>query len=180
MRRRGIDSETARDLTQEYFTAFLEHEYLSQFDREKGRFKTFVLATVKHFLSKQDRRRKARKRGGGGVIVSSDVEELEADLTQPEDPETSFQRLWAESVLDQAMARLDSDEAELLRGYLDTDRRVNYSELARSRGLSETEVRNRLRRIRRRLRSLILEILQADSGEERDIEAEMQEIFLSL
>jgi len=180
MRHRGISRETSADLTQEYFAAFLEQEIYGRFDREKGRFKTFVLATVKNFLSKQDRSAHAQKRGGGAQRFAGDLDEIEAGLARTEDPEASFHRQWAESVLEQAMARLAPDEQALLRAYLGGAARVSYSDLARSRSTSETDVRNALRRLRRQLKSQLLEVLRADVSSDRDLEAEMQELFLSL
>src|SRR5579864_9067442 len=78
VRRAGYDRDQAQDLTQAFFTALLEKNYLGDADRERGRFRTFLLAAVKHFLSNQWDRAHAQKRGGGHIAIPIDPVEAEA------------------------------------------------------------------------------------------------------
>src|SRR6476660_6040362 len=74
VRRRGPQPEDARDLTQEFFTRLLEKDYLEAADRERGRFRTFLLTAVSHFLANEHERACAQKRGGGQAVLSLDFE----------------------------------------------------------------------------------------------------------
>jgi RNA polymerase sigma-70 factor (ECF subfamily) len=79
IRRKGSDIETAKDLTQSFFTVFLEKDFLKGVEREKGRFRTFILMTLNRFLSKERDRDRAQKRGGDQVILSLDFNQAETE-----------------------------------------------------------------------------------------------------
>ena len=111
-RRLGHTTEDAHDLTQGYFALLIEKDYLGDVRLREGRFRAFLLTSFKHFLSKERDRARAVKRGGGRVPVSIDVREAEARHTDDPldtlDPEALFERRWALTILERAMARLAS------------------------------------------------------------------------
>jgi len=110
-RRRGHDHHLAEDLTQEFFARLLEKQWLNAVSPEKGRFRTFLLASLDHFLANEWRSARAAKRGGGRTLVS--LEELETGqerfAREPEanaGPERAFDKRWALAVLEQALLQL--------------------------------------------------------------------------
>jgi RNA polymerase sigma-70 factor (ECF subfamily) len=130
VRMKGHDPETAKDLTQAFFEKFLEKKYVRHFAREKGRFRTYLLSILQHFLCDEYDRVTAVKRGGGLSFVpldtsAADSQIEEAALVQPS-PEATFERAWAETVVQAGVERLRSQyEAdgsgklfEELRAYL--------------------------------------------------------------
>lgn len=114
VRRRGHDHHNAEDLTQEFFAQLIDHAWLNSVAPEKGRFRTFLLTALDHFLANDWRRRQTLKRGGGRVVVSleesgSDENRFSRDSTSETQPEQAFDSLWATTVLDQAVARLQQE-----------------------------------------------------------------------
>src|SRR6516162_3514630 len=110
VRRQGHQPDDAQDLTQEFFARLLEKQYLRAADPERGRFRSFLLSAVKHFLSKERDRAKARKRGGGRAVFPLDFEAGESryslEPTHEVTAETIYERRWALTLLDQVFARL--------------------------------------------------------------------------
>ena len=171
VRRQGNSPEDAQDLTQEFFSRFLEKKYFKLADRERGRFRTFLLTSLKHFLVNEWAKRRAAKRGGGQVFS---LEEQEAETRygfEPPDqhltPEKLFDKNWALSVLDRTAARLRAEYIgfgklplfEQLHGLLRGDKsEVPYSELARQLGMKEGAVKVAVHRLRHRYQ----EMLQAE------------------
>src|SRR5262245_24986606 len=100
VRRQGYSPDDAQDLTQSFFSRLLEKRYLRDCDRERGRFRSFLLASLKHFLSNERDRSRSQKRGGGVVVVPLDViiqtGESRYSLEPRNDitPETIFERQW--------------------------------------------------------------------------------------
>lgn len=113
LRRKGYDAEQAQDLTQEFFTRFLEKDLLKKVERERGKFRTFVLAALHYFLAKEWEYARAEKRGGGRKVYSLDFAQAEANLpTEPrteETPEKIFDRNWSLAVLNRVLERLEED-----------------------------------------------------------------------
>jgi len=109
VRRQGLSPHDAQDLTQEFFVRLLEKDYLGDVDRSKGKFRSFLLVALKHFLSKQWARAKTLKRGGGRTLVPLDALSAEDRYRrEPEDnatPEKLFERRWALTLLDQVLMR---------------------------------------------------------------------------
>src|SRR4029078_12609899 len=110
VRRKGYPAEDAQDLTQEFFTRLLGRNYLSVADRNRGKFRSFLLGSLEHFLAREWTKARAQKRGGGQPILSLD--ELQAEKRYLLEPaheltaEKMFDRRWATTLLEQAMARL--------------------------------------------------------------------------
>ena len=103
LRRRGYPADQAQDLTQEFFTRVLEGRYLDRADPEKGRFRCFLLTSLKFFVADEGDRQRAHKRGGGMVVpleFSSGEHRYQREPAHDETPERIFERRWALSVLD--------------------------------------------------------------------------------
>jgi RNA polymerase sigma factor (sigma-70 family) len=168
VRREGEAPAAAEDLVQEFFARLLEKKYLAQVDRSKGRFRSFLLAAAKHFLSKERDKLRAQKRGGGQVVIALDALDAEARYAiEPADnmtPERLFERQWAMAVLDLVMRRLRDEYAQggkvklydavepcLTQGAP----AVNYGQVSRELRMTEGSVRVAVHRMRRRYRDLL-------------------------
>jgi RNA polymerase sigma factor (sigma-70 family) len=158
--RRTFDD--ALDLTQEFFARLIAKKYSAQAYRERGRFRSFLLASVKHFLLSEDRDARAQKRGGGCEILALDVRTAEGtyQLDPGDDmtPDKIFERRWAFTVMDRALQGLQGQKyfAELkpfLTGGASPG--VTYSKLAAEWGVSEGVVKIRVHRMRRRYGELL-------------------------
>src|SRR5438270_11734406 len=110
VRRSGQGPENAQDLTQEFFARLLRYDYLKAADPEKGRFRSFLLIMLKRFMANEWDKARCQKRGGGQQVVSLDAEDTEGRyLCEPVEelsPERLYDRGWANSLLEQVMARL--------------------------------------------------------------------------
>jgi DNA-directed RNA polymerase specialized sigma24 family protein len=170
IRRKGYDQEQAQDLTQSFFALLLEKNYLADADRQRGKFRSFLLTSVRHFLANEWDRQKTQKRGGGQAAVSFDLVEAERwyvpALVEETTPESLFEQRWALSLLEHVMTRLraefaatgKSDQFEKLAIFLDSDSEdARYKELADSMGLSHGALRMLVHRMRRRYRRLLRE-----------------------
>ena len=163
IRHQGSDPEEARDLTQAYFTELLDKDFLADVDPSKGRFRSFLLASLRHFLSHQRDRARALKRGGGTPTLSLDVAAGEESYTlQPSDemtPEDVFEHRWALTVLDRAMGRLQLESTESgdltqfdkLKPYLTSaEPQATYQESAGDLGMSVGAIKTAVHRLRKR------------------------------
>jgi RNA polymerase sigma-70 factor (ECF subfamily) len=168
VRREGYGPDDAQDLTQGFFARFLEKNYLAQVNREKGRFRSFLLASLRHFLADERDRAQALKRGGGQIFISRDAEEAEQRYQQePADkssPESIYERRWALTVLDRAQAKLKaeftadgkSDLYEALKIFLSGEKpEQTHAQLAARLGKSTDAVRCAVQRLRQRYGELI-------------------------
>lgn len=165
IRRQGHSVDDAQDLTQGFFTRFLEKNFLESVDRGKGRFRSFLLAACRHFLSNERDRARASKRGSGRIPVSIDSVLAERrygrDISHTLTPELMFERQWAVALLEKVLARL-RDEFEAagrghvfarLKGFLTGEEEPDaYRQAAQDLGVSEGAVRVAIHRLRRRYR----------------------------
>jgi len=168
-RRQGKPPEDARDLTQSFFERFLEKHYLKEVLQEKGRFRTFLLTAFKRFLCDQFDRSAAVKGGGGIRFVPLEVLQAETQFTEaaaasPQSPEATFDRAWAEAVVQGGVERLRAEfEAagqgalfRELKGYLSRPAdRASYTEAARRLGMTADAVAMAVVRLRRRYRAMV-------------------------
>ena len=115
VRRRGHDRATAEDLTQGFFLKLLDKQYLRDVDRERGRFRTFLLASLKHFLSNEREYANAKRRGGDTTTFSLDFANAEQryarEPVESWTPEAVFDREWALALLSRVLQRLSDHYA---------------------------------------------------------------------
>ncbi len=189
IRRRGLNHEDAIDMTQEYFATFLEKDFVAVADRERGRFRTFVLVTANRFLSKQ-LARKARKEAAislNFITTDNNGEEIALpELATGETAEDDFNRRWALSLLETTLERMRDECSEgrrqqyylAFKRYLETSSEQSppsYREIGEEIGATEIEVTNFLHRGRnifqKILRSEIRELVTSDAEVDVEIEA---------
>ncbi len=162
LRRKGLDVDDAADGTQDFFLHVLGHEFVGRARREKGRFRSYLLAILEHQRANEARVRGAAKRGRGRTLPL-DPEKLEPWLADSSlDPARAFHRQWALDVLARAMAALAAELGEptyaVHRLHLaPAGRPPPYRESAARLGLSEAAFTSALHRSRRRLRALVLD-----------------------
>ncbi len=172
IRRRGYSADEAQDLTQGFFARLLEKRYLQDYQRERGRFRSFLLASLEHFLANQRDWSAAQKRGGGLLPVPLDLVlrsgETRYGLHARDEltPEKIFERQWALALLDQTLARLQAEFAaagrsgqfDRFKAFLTGDGvHVPYSQLAEELAMSEGAVKVAIHRLRRRFREVLRE-----------------------
>ena len=167
IRRKGHPVEPAKDLTQSFLAHVLEKDLLRGVSPEKGKFRSYLMATLTNFLNNERRTAKALKRGGAFNFV-----EAEDDLrTSGETPEKAFFKGWALTILEQAMARLregvPEEDIALLEGRAPA-------------GLSPSEKKNRLFRVRGKLQHLLRECVKTAVDREGEVDSELREIFACL
>lgn len=193
IRRRVPSGDDARDLTQAFFTLFLEKRYVRDADQTRGRFRAFLLGSVQHFLSNDRDRAHALKRGGWTTFVPLEIETVEGWLRHEPathvTPERVFEHGWARAVvgrvLDRLAAELDNTgRAEmfgLLRPYLACEEAgAPYSELARALDSSPGAIRVAVHRLRRRFRALLVDEVGRTVADAADIEAEVRYLVEAL
>jgi len=189
IRRRGHSPEEAQDLTQEFFARILKRNDFATTSPEKGRFRSFLLAMLKHFLVNEWRREQCQKRGGGQIAISLDAESIEAryqvELTEAATPESVFDRHWAFTVLDQTMNRLREeysstgkrDQFELLRETLSGEKRATpRAELAARCGMSVGAVDVAVHRLRRRYGELLRDEIAHTVNEPGEVDQEIRHL----
>jgi len=197
VRRSGRSVEDAQDLTQSFFSHLLEKDGLQHVEPARGKFRAFLLASLKNFITNQWRHEHAAKRGGFARFLSvADLTRAEdhyaSEFTTPESPERVYERNWALTLLQRTMQRLTDEFAaagkshvfELLRPQLTGDHDgAPYAEVAAALGMSEVAVRVTVHRMRGRFRDLLQqEVAQtlADPGDARAIEEEMRYLLTVL
>ena len=189
-RRLGHPAHDAQDLTQEFFARLLRKEYLKSAEREKGRFRTFLLVALKHFLANEWDRQHAQKRGGFVSVMSIDQELAEsrfaAEPSHNLQPDVLFDRQWAMTLLERTMSQLHDEYVatgrarlfEFLQGCLAKDESaLPYAEIATRLNLTEAAVKMAVQRLRARYR----EILQAEIAETvaspEEVEEEIRHLY---
>jgi RNA polymerase sigma-70 factor (ECF subfamily) len=192
VRSAGHDAQAALDLTQGFFARLLEKGDLKQADRARGRFRSFLLASVKHFASNEWDRARAQRRGGGKGHFSLDIVDAEAkyglSLVDPETPETIFEKRWALTLLEHALARLEKEMAsskharhfQRFKPFLTVEGGdESYRDLARELGLSEPSIKVAIHRMRRRFGALLREeVAQTLNGPSAaDVDDELRYLF---
>lgn len=187
IRRAGNSAQDAQDLTQGFFVRLLDKRFLAAADRQKGRFRTFLLTAVKRFLANEHDRATAKKRGGGQTIVP--LETLEARYArEPADtltPERIFERQWALALLEQVLARLQAEMAasgkatlfEALKGSLTVGLADGYAAVAERLEMTEGAVKTAAHRLRRRYRELLREEISQTVTRPEEIEEEIRYLF---
>ena len=189
VRRKGNGPEECKDLIQGFFTALLDRDYLKYVERGKGKFRTFLLTALEHYVADEYDKAKAQKRGGGKAILSIDFTDAETGFRADDGagPEKSFEQEWAYRVLSQALSTLRDDfealgklqEFEALRSRLVVPREDEpyYSEIARTLGITETDVKNRVRSLRARYREAILSVIRGYTDSDEAAREELRDLF---
>jgi len=192
-RRLGHASEDALDLTQGYFALLIEKDYLTDVRLREGRFRAFLLTSFRHFLSKERDRARALKRGGDRVLISIDAQQAEGRHTDEPlnalDPEALFERRWAFTVLERAMARLRQEfvatgrtvEFEQLEAYLTgSEPKVPYHSVAARLETTEGAIKKMVHRLRRRYGLLLREEIAATVADPEEVDAELRHLLTTV
>ncbi len=193
VRRRGYSGEDAADLTQEFFAQLLEKNRLAQVDRGKGKFRSFLLASMKHFLANEWDKSQAQKRGGGRAPISIELSLAEAAYRlEPVDEitaERAFQRRWALTLLDSVLNQLRAeyvaggrkDLFDGIKGKL-THRggAGSYREIAADLRISEGAVKVAVHRLRKRYRELLVHEVSQTVTTAAEIDDEVGDLFKAL
>jgi len=192
LRCQGFTGHQAEDLAQEFFSRLLRSNAFAAVSPEKGRFRTFLLAALRHFLINEWKRERRLKRGGGVVIVDLDaLEPAVRDACEPrdsEDPELAYDRQWALAVLSKGHARLrreyeaagQLDRHEALRNCLLDNGSESYTAVAERLGLSDAAVKSAIHRMRRRFGELLKAEVTRTVGDERDVADELRHLLRAL
>jgi len=187
VRRHGHDTHEAEDLTQEFFARLLAKDYLAGVAREKGKFRAFLLTSLRHFLANERDRAQAQKRGGGRIILPLDALTAEQRYRlEPADtstPEKLFERQWALTVLEQVLDRLQAEFAAggkepffaALKRFLTGDgASSSYAEIGAEFGMSAGAVKVAVHRLRRRYRDLLREEIAQTVASADDVDEEIR------
>ena len=193
VRRRGFDPERAQDLTQGFFARMLEKNGFADADRNRGRFRSFLLGCLKHYLTKEADRVRTKKRGGGRTTVSFDLIDAEGryrlEPSHERTPERVYQRRWAMVLLERVLANLREQYAragkrplfESLQRVLTHDPDVaGYREIAHGLGMNESAVKVAVHRLRKRYQELLRREVGQTVDSERDVDAEIRELMQAL
>jgi RNA polymerase sigma factor (sigma-70 family) len=185
VRRRGYSADQAQDLTQEFFIRVLEGRYLDRADPEKGRFRAFLLTSMKFFLADEADRNRAQKRGAGNVLsleFSSGEDRYQREPALDETPERIFERRWALSMLDRVVERLRDEfvqqgrleHFERLKVFLLGQSDAPYAALAREMNTSEGALKVAIHRLRKRYRELFRQEIADTVADPAEVESELR------
>src|SRR5690348_3135398 len=187
VRRKGYTSHEAEDLTQEFFARLVNGRDLEAVRREKGRFRSYLLVSLKHFLVNEWKRGQTQKRGGGQNLVPLDLALAEnlysAEASPVQTPENAFERRWAFTLLETVLGRLQAEYADSERGklfhclqdYLSSEAPPRSQEaIATELGMTEGAVKQAVHRLRRRYRELLREEIAHTVATVGDVEDELR------
>src|SRR3974377_342787 len=185
LRRRGYPADQAQDLTQEFFTRVLEGGYLDHADPEKGRFRAFLLTSLKYFVADEEDRNRAQKRGGGALLpleFSSGEERYQREPAHDETPDRIFERRWALSGLDRVVEKLRDEfvrhgrpeHFERLKVFLLGHSDAPYAALAHETKTSEGALKVAIHRLRKRYRELFRQEIADTVADPAEVESELR------
>ncbi len=193
VRRRGYSPPDAQDLTQEFFARLLAKHWIASADREKGRFRTFLLTAMSRFLANEWDRARTQKRGGQAVHLPLDTEaaetRYEADSALALAPDRLYDRHWAMTLLDRALTRLRTEQEHAGKGkefavlspFLTAERgAIPYAEVAAQLGVSEAAARQAVHRLRRRFREVFREEISQTVAGPEEVEEEIHHLLAAL
>jgi RNA polymerase sigma-70 factor (ECF subfamily) len=190
VRRRGHKKPDAEDLVQEFFARFLEKNYLVGLRAERGRFRAFLLASLKHFLANEWDKSQAQKRGGGMVPLSLDWQtadtQFQVAATNEPSPDKAFDREWALALLAKVIERLQKEcevdgKAKVfdqLKIFLTAGKgALLHADAAKKLHMDETAVRVAVHRLRKRYRILLRDEISQTLTDESQVDEEMRALF---
>jgi RNA polymerase sigma factor (sigma-70 family) len=193
LRRHGCDTHEAQDCTQAFFAKMLEKDSLRLADPKCGKFRSYILSALKHFMADRSDHARARKRGGSETIVSLDLENAEDRYAlEPVDqlsPERLFERTWALTLLHKTMNKLEAEssnkEKHKVFGHLviylaPAKETLPYREAAARLEMTEGAVKVAVHRLRKRYQELLREEIAQTVSTEEEIDEELQELFAAL
>lgn len=192
LRRCGHDPHNAKDLTQGFFLYLLEQQLLQKADPEQGRFRSFLLGSLKLFVSNEQARERAVKRGGRAHFIPLDAEPEEGHASyEPSTsltPERLFERKWALTMIAQAMARLESEyhraglaeQFEAIQPYLAGDPDEHLAELGVRLGKNAGATRVLMFRARNRFRRLVRAVIADTVSDVEQVESELRHLEAAL
>jgi RNA polymerase sigma factor (sigma-70 family) len=189
LRRRGSSPVDAQDLTQGFFSSLLRHQSLSRVSPEKGKFRSFLLAAVRHFLADEFDRSTALKRGGGITPISMDEDSAEAfyvrQISHAGTPDVAFEKLWAQALLQRAQERLEEEcraagKQSLFQDlgpHRAEDRDKSYAEIAAAHRMTEGAARAVAHRMRLRYQELIRDEVSQTVGSPEEVDGEVRHLI---
>lgn len=193
VRREGNAGHDAEDLTQAFFASFLAKNYLEDVDPSRGRFRSYLLASLRHFLANARKEARALKRGGGAPILSLDFSDAETRyLREPATDWTAekvFQRRWAVELIQVVMERLRAewDEPEKRAFFVavqpflsDAALGRSYAEVAEELATTEGAIKTAVHRLRQRYRTLLREEIAQTVSTPGEVDEEIQDLFGAL
>jgi len=182
VRQQGHSNETAKDIVQEFLKTLMERDAIKRADPARGRFRTFLLASLSNFLKDWAKAESRLKRGGDQTIFSLDFasgeSEFVREVARGESPETLLNRAWAYSLWRHVLDELKGDPAHLeaFRMYLSD---ADYATICRKTGLTEAAAKTAVHRLKGQLRDIVTGHLRETVANEEDLEVELAE-FLAL
>jgi len=193
LRRRGHPQEEAEDLVQGFFTQLLAKNYIKAADRERGRFRSFLLAALKNFAANEWDKKQALKRGGGATTLSLDFETAEGRYhIEPADertPEQAFDQGWAVAQLEQVLERMRGEASdpqaaarfEALSGFLTGESDdVRYKDIAKGLGMTEGAVKVAIHRLRQRFGDVLRDEVARTLADPADVDNEIRHLFAAV
>jgi RNA polymerase sigma factor (sigma-70 family) len=193
VRRKGKTKEDAEDLVQAFFEKFLEKNYLEGLSAERGKFRAFLLASLKHFLANEWDKSQRQKRGGGAQHLSLDWQSADArfhlDPPDPASPDKTFDREWALALLERVIARLREECVaegkaalfEQAKGYLMVgEQAIPYADAAQKLGMDEGAVRVAVHRLRKRYRELLRDEIAQTLDDPAQVAEELRSLQAAL
>lgn len=193
LRRRGYDTHEAEDYTQGFFAGILERKGLQRADPKYGKFRSFLLVSLKNFMADEWDRAKAKKRGGDKKVLSLDFDAAASryDLAPAHrlSPEKIFERSWALTVLTKAMDRLKAESAtsdkqrlfDHFKIYLAGEKDAgSYRDIAAKLDMTEGAVKVAVHRLRRRYRDLVRDEIAQTVTTEAQVDEEIRDLFAAL
>jgi RNA polymerase sigma factor (sigma-70 family) len=190
VRRQTATREDAEDLTQAFFARFLEKNYLEKLSSDKGKFRAFLLAALKHFLANEWDRANSQKRGGGAANLSLDWQNADTryqiDPADNLSPDKLYDRAWAVTLLERVIQRLRQENSaddsrklfDQLKPFLTVGKSaIPYSQAATALDMTESAVRVAVHRLRRRYRELLREEIAQTLSDPAQVEEEVRALF---
>lgn len=194
LRRRGCSREEAEDVVQAFFASLLERGWVRSADRDRGRFRTFLLTTLSRFLGKERDKARAEKRGGRRTRLSLDFDAGESryrlEPTDEQTPDRLFERRWALTVLDRVLARLEEEHGDsptraakfaALKPLLTVSEGASpYADVAETLDMTEGAVKVAVHRLRRRYKELLRDEVAQTVSDPQAVDQELNDLRAAL